>query len=90
MYQTQEELIKENIRLKNELNEYKKEISFKFKQIFDIVTKNELNPPNMTDEEIEFKYRAFGYKPKWSVFHQLWNHYLNNTYKDYIDAINHS
>lgn len=44
-------------------------------------------PPDMTEKEKELYYQFKGYKPDWSMFMQMWSHYLTGTWESYKEAL---
>lgn len=44
-------------------------------------------PPDMTEEEKQLYYQFKGYKPDWSMFLQMWSHYLTGTWETYREAL---
>lgn len=44
-------------------------------------------PPDMTEKDKELYYQFKGHKPDWSMFMQLWSHYLTGTWKDYRESL---
>ena len=47
-------------------------------------------PPDMTEEDKQYYYQFKGYKPDWSIFMQIWSHYLTDTWADYKDALSNA
>ena len=44
-------------------------------------------PPDMTEQEKKSYYLYKGFKPDWSLFLQMWGHYLLGTWENYRDAL---
>ena len=83
---TSQDFIKEINQKDEELNKYRsmcKELALYLKDY-------NIFPPDMTEKEKELYYQFEGYKPDWSMFLQMWSHYLLETWENYKEALKQS
>lgn len=83
---TTQDFIKEINQKDEELNKYRsicKELALYLKDY-------NIFPPDITEEEKGLYYQFKGYKPDWSMFLQMWSHYLSGTWENYKEALKQS